>query len=201
MGFALVSLAAFSVWGFGGKWFQAHTGEAGLYGVCAFVFVSTSGLVLSPLVFGPNAFWRFYEVFIPAFLAYAVVWCASWFAFHFGLGEWLGSLLGTSAFTAILAWRFRATSGLLQTIVVLFCCHTAGYLSGGRLMYWLLGPTAAAVFPGFSKLQMGVVAKLSWGLLYGFGFGAGIGYAFNKLQCAQIDAAAPPQSVHSPPPG
>jgi hypothetical protein len=46
---------------------------------------------------------------------------------------------------------------------------------------------------------MGVAAKLSWGLLYGLGFGAGIGYAFNKLQCAEIDSAAPPQTIHLPP--
>jgi hypothetical protein len=32
------------------------------------------------------------------------------------------------------------------------------------------------------RLQISVIAKLSWGLLYGLGFGAGMGHAFSTFQ-------------------
>jgi hypothetical protein len=189
--FAIVSLAGFAVWAFGGKWFQTHLGEAGLYAACTVVFLGGSGLLLSPLVEGPGAFKRFYAVFIPAFFAYAFVWCAAWFILHFGLGEWLGSFLGTTAFAAIIGWRLRNLRGLGKAMLVLFVCHSAGYFLGGRLMHWLFGPTASAMFAGLSKYQIGVLAKLSWGLLYGLGFGAGIGYAFHMFQHPQSASVSP----------
>src|SRR5258708_3112341 len=69
IGFATVGLAAFYVWAAGGKWFQAHLGEAGLYSACALVFILGSGLLLHPLVLGSGSFLRFYTIFIPAFIA------------------------------------------------------------------------------------------------------------------------------------
>src|SRR5690348_15080462 len=114
LGFAIVSLAAFSVWAAGGKWFQTHLGEAGLYTACALVFVLSSGLLLHPLVRGPGSFPRFYIVFMPAFGAYALTWCAAWFALHFGPGEWLGSVMGTLAFATVTAWRFGTFRGFLK---------------------------------------------------------------------------------------
>ena len=191
IGFALVSLAGFSVWAFGGKWLQTHFGEAGLYSACAIVFICASGLFLASLMTGPGSLRRFYAIFIPAFLAYAVVWCAAWFVLHFGLGEWLGSLLGTSAFASIMAWRFRNTSGIGKTIVILFGCHTAGYFLGGHLMQWVAGAKGPAMFASLSKHQIGVLAKLSWGLLYGLGFGAGIGYALHQLQREDAPVSSP----------
>ena len=180
IGFGIVGLAAFSVWAFGGKWFQNHFGQAGLYTACALVFLALSGLLLHPLVPGPGSFARFYMIFIPAFLVYAIVWCAAWFVLRFGLGEWFGSLAGTAGFVAVVGWRAGKVRGLLQTILVVFGFHSAGYFSGGQLMYWLLGPGGAAMFSGLSKPGLLVVAKLAWGLLYGLGFGAGIGYAFKR---------------------
>jgi len=35
-----------------------------------------------------------------------------------------------------------------------------------------------------SKSQLGLVAKLAWGVCYGFGFGLGIGYVFDRFQQA-----------------
>jgi hypothetical protein len=38
------------------------------------------------------------------------------------------------------------------------------------------------MFSGFSRPGLLVVAKLAWGVLYGLGFGAGIGYAFHTAR-------------------
>ena len=182
IGFALVSLAAFSVWAFGGKLFRGSSGEIWLYGACTLVFVALSGVLLHPLVRGPGSLLRFYSVFIPAFLGYAVVWCIAWFALRFGPGEWLGSFLGSIAFVGVISWRMHNAAGFLKTSLVVFVLHSVGYFAGGYSMHWLLGHGGSALFSGFSKHSLGIVAKLAWGLLYGLGFGAGIGYAFHKVQ-------------------
>jgi hypothetical protein len=49
-------------------------------------------------------------------------------------------------------------------------------------MHWILGPAGSALLTGLSRTGLLVVAKLSWCLLYGLGFGAGIGYAFRTFQ-------------------
>ncbi len=182
LGFAIVSVAAFAVWAFGGKWLGKHFGEGGLYAVCASVFLALSGLILHPLVRGPGSLRRFYGIFIPAFLGYAAVWCAAWFVLHFGLGEWLGAVLGTAALVAMVNWRMDRAAGLFQTVLIVFALNAAGYFSGGQLMHWLLGTSGSAVFSGLSNSGLRVLAQLVWGLLYGLGFGAGIGYAFHAAQ-------------------
>jgi hypothetical protein len=182
IGFGIVGLAAFSIWAFGGKWFQNHLGEVGLYGACALVFVALSGLLLHPLLGGSGSLLRFYATFIPAFLAYAIVWCTAWFCLRFGPGEWLGALLGTATFVGVVSWRLHNFRGYFQTTLIVFALNSAGYFLGGKLMHWLLGPGGSTVFSGLSKPDLLVVAKLAWGLLYGLGFGAGIGYAFYASQ-------------------
>ena len=182
IGFAVVSLVGFSVWAFAGRSLYAKVGEAGLYTLCLLVFLGSSGLVLHPLARGPQSLLRFYKAFIPAFLAYAIVWCAAWFIFRFGLGEWLGSLLGSVAFVAVTSRAFGKCHGIVRTSIILFGLHSAGYFLGGKSMQWLTGPAGAGMLTGFSKVQLAAIAKLSWGLLYGLGFGAGIGYAFCTCQ-------------------
>lgn len=177
-----MSLAAFCVWALGGKWLQTHLGETGLYVACALVFLGLAGLLLHPLLPGPGSLPRFYAVFLPSFLAYAFVWCAAWFVLRFGLGEWLASLLGTTAFVTITAWRLGSCRGFLKATVVLFALHSAGYFLGGKLMQWVSGPTGSALLTGLSRHGISIAAKLSWGLLYGLGFGAGIGYVLHTLQ-------------------
>ena len=41
LGFAAVSLAAYGVWAWGGRWLHTHVGELGLYTACAIVLAST----------------------------------------------------------------------------------------------------------------------------------------------------------------
>jgi hypothetical protein len=182
-------VAAFSVWAFAGKWLQTNLGEAGLYGACAIVFVAFSGVLLHPLIRGPRSVVRFYSVFIPAFLAYAVAWCIAWFALRFGPGEWLGSLLGSAAFVAVTNWRIGNARGFIRTTLVMLALHSAGYFLGGKSMRWVLVTGGSGLFSGLSKAGLHVMAKLAWGLVYGLGFGAGIGYAFQAAQAGKAQTA------------
>jgi len=169
LGFAAVSLGAYAVWALGGQWLSAHLKEGGFYAVVAAVFLGLSGLTLHPLIQGPNSYSRFMKAFVPAFLAYTGVWCAAWFAFRFGWGEWLGSLGGCFAFALVLGGMLGNLKQACLAGLVLFVTHSAGYFLGGPLHY-RSGP------------NLHLVGILGWGLLYGLGFGAGIGYAFHTLQ-------------------
>ena len=181
IGFTVVSVAGFSAWAVAGKWFYAHGGEAGLYAVCAVVFLGLSGLLLHPLVNGPRPVLRFYKIFVPAFLAYAVVWCGFWFALHFGVGEWLGSFLGCAVFALVLARAFGNYRALPLVIIVLFLTHAAGYFAGDYAMHHFPKP-GGAWLGDLSKQNLGILAKLMWGVCYGAGFGAGLGHAFFAMQ-------------------
>jgi hypothetical protein len=181
-GFALVSLGGFAVWAFAGRWLTTRIGEGGMYGVSALVFILFSGFFLNSLLRGPGRLWRFYKAFVPAFLAYAAVWSAAWFSLGFGRGEWIGSFAGTTVFVLLVAWSLGSFRGFVLACLVLFATHSAGYFLGGELYYWTNKPAAAELFDRFSKQQIALAGRMAWGLLYGLGFGAGLGYAFYKFQ-------------------
>ena len=167
LAFALVSVAAFAVWALGEGWFaRTGLGEAGMYAGCCLVFVLLSGLVLRPALGWPGTLARFYGFFLPAFLAYAVAWCAGYFTLGMGAGEWLGSLVGCLAFTWVMAAWLRGWRTMLPSALVMFALHSVGYQAGARICYTSLHSVAS---------------ELTWGLLYGLGFGAGIGYAFAMM--------------------
>jgi hypothetical protein len=178
----VVSVGGFAVWAFGGKWFGAHAGEAGMYVAITIVFLGLAGLLMQPLMRGPKRGWQFLSVFTPAFLGYAFAWSACWFWLHFGWGEWLGSLAGSLAFTLIAARRFGYRRTPIPAALVFFAAHSLGYFIGGKMMQLLAGPVGAELFENLPKTQLGTVAKLSWGLCYGLGFGAGMGYVFHLFQ-------------------
>lgn len=180
-GFAVVSIAAFSVWAFAAPLFRGLGGELAMYAVIAAVFLAGSGLVLGPLAGGMA---RFYKAFLPAFLAYAILWCAAWFGLGGRLGEWTGAAAGCLAFACVVS-RLQGGGGRwLTAAVALFVLHSAGYFAGDWSMYDVFVPKARAVgresadFPHYMML-----AKLSWGLFYGLGFGAGIGWVFHASRC------------------
>lgn len=162
LGFAAVSLAAFSVWAFGGG---RLLGEAGLYVATAFVFLSLSGWVLHPLAGGP---FRFFRVFVPAFIAYAAAWCAAYFGLGGARGEWAGSAAGCAAFALVAGALLGAWRAVPTAAVVLFVLHSAGYFLGDALWKSL-------------RKEAPLTSMLGWGLLYGLGFGAGIGFVFHRL--------------------
>jgi len=183
--YTLVSVGGFAVWALAGRWFYTHVGEAGLYLACTVVFLGLSGWLLHPLVAGPDSLMRFYKIFIPAFLGYAFAWCVCWFLLRFGAGEWLGSFFGCAAFALVLAGAFGNYHVLPAVIAVLFVTHSAGYFTGGFTMQHL-PKSGAALLQGLSKQNVGVLAKLLWGVCYGAGFGAGIGYAFYAMQKQRV---------------
>jgi hypothetical protein len=191
LGFSIVSIAGFSVWAFGERWLHE---ELTLFTSCAAVFLGLSGLLLFRLVISPNRLWRFYKIFLPAFLLYAVAWSAAWWLLKFGLGEWLGSLLGSIMFAAVVAWGFGSHRSFVRACAVLFICHSAGYFLGAQFMQ-SIGHALNAL--GLSKPATALLGMLGWGAIYGAGFGAGIGYTFHIFQSG-TDASVTPD-LRDPP--
>lgn len=177
LGFAVVSIAAFSVWAFAAPVFRGLGGEPAMYAAIAAVFLAGAGLLLGPLAGGMA---RFYKAFLPAFLAYSILWCAAWFGLGGRLGEWTGAAAGCLAFAWIVS-RLRGGGGRwLIAAVALFVLHSAGYFAGDWSMYDIFVPKARAVGRESADFQYYMMlAKLSWGLFYGLGFGAGIGWVFH----------------------
>jgi hypothetical protein len=177
VGFALVSVAAFAVWAFGGSWFKGHGGDPAMYASVAAVFVILTGLALHPLVQGPRRLGRFYVAFVPAFLAYTAAWCAIYFKLGRGLGEWLASAGGTAAFAVVACFLLGNRRAIPRAALALFLGHSLGYFLGGPIYYGMKG-------------DLGTLGRLLWGALYGLGFGAGIGYCFFKAQAKATPSRA-----------
>ena len=200
LGFTFVSTVAFGVWAFGGSWFRWPGGEPTMYAVIALVFAGLTSFVLSPLIHGERRPGRFARVFVPAFLAYAALWSACWFALGSGLGEWLGALAGSAAFVGLAA-RFlktKAPAAVALGIAVFFAAHTAGYFAGGQAMAHFMKAARQEPQRSPARARWATVAKLSWGVCYGLGFGAGMGFAFHRLQRDPRATAPAPtlSSVH-----
>lgn len=168
-GFTLVSVAGFAPWAFFGRWFYPYVGEAGLYATCALVFIGLSGPLLHRLIIGPGSLGRFYKLFGLAFAAYSAVWIVCWL----WLGGDLGSITGLLGGTAVMGWiltrAFAAPGAILPVIAALFVLNTAGYYAGGWLEARLIGWHMRT-------------AMLLWGVCYGIGLGAGLGFAFHRCQ-------------------
>ena len=167
LGFAAVSVAAFSVWAFGGPWFDRHGGDAVMFPVVAAAFLVLSGVLLHPLAGGVG---RFYRAFVPAFIAYSAVWCAAWWLIRKRPGEWVGSIAGSAVFVLVAGAMLGSLRSWLKATLVVAATHSAGYFLGGVL------------YASLKSGGMPTLAMLGWGLLYGLGFGAGIGYAFAALR-------------------
>ena len=178
--FALVSVIAFGVWAFAGRWFR-DLGEGVLFAATAVVFVVLAGIVLAPLAPGPDRasrVSRVYRTFVPAFLVYAIVWSASWFLLRSHFGEWLASLLGSIAFVGVACSLLGDLRPFAKASVVFFVAHSIGYFAGGAVAYALFRLAQDGGLAGLSPAALAAAGKLAWGLLYGLGFGAGLGYAF-----------------------
>ena len=179
--FAVLATAAFSVWAFAGGWFRSHGGEPALYAVIAAVFIGFSGPLLHRLLPGEGGVRRFYGVFGPAFLAYAVVWSAVWFALRSKPGEWVAAFAGSATFVGVLALRLGRPVGYRHVVAAFFLFHAAGYFLGSEVMDVLVrsARTAAAAE---ERGRWMAAAMLGWGVFYGLGFGAGLGLAGTLLR-------------------
>ncbi len=180
LGFAAVSVAAYSIWAFVPR---IAGSEIGMYSLIALVFLGGAGLALNGLLHGEHRLRRFYRLFLPAFFGYALLWSVAWFLIKeppggWRLREWTGAATGT-LFFAWVAWNSLGRArGFWIAALMLFVLHTAGYFIGGKWMYGIL----AAGIDGWAKPQVAIVAKLGWGLFHGLGFGAGIGFALGWWQ-------------------
>lgn len=169
IGFTLVSIAGFAPWALAGRWFYRAIGEAGLYVVCALVFIVLSGLLLHRLIIGPGSLGRFYKLFGLAFTVYSIGWMVGWMMLRGHVGSIIGLFVGTALMGWMLARAFDAMSNAMKIIVILFVFNSLGYFIGGWLEGGLLGVNET-------------VAQLSWGVCYGIGYGAGLGLAFYYCQ-------------------
>lgn len=180
LGFAMVSVVAFSVWAYSGSLFGGLKSKLVLYSTIAAVFMLLSGFILSPLAGGLG---RFYKTFPLAFLLYSVAWCVAWFSLRGRTGEWIGAAAGCLVFTWVTFKLMGSTRGWLLTAIGVFILHTIGYFAGDWAMYdfWLAPEKVQAL----TKAKAALAGKLSWGLLYGLGFGAGIGWLYHRARQPQ----------------
>lgn len=183
IGFTLVSLGGFAPWMFAGRTFYRAVGETGLYVACAVVFVLLSGLLLHRLIIGPGSLGRFYKVFTLAFLAYAVAWTIGWMTLRGNIGSMVGLLAGTTAMGVLLAQAFAARNATWKIIAVLFVGNAVGYFVGGWAHNAVLALKELHVLGiVLDRAARVMLSKAIWGLFYGLGFGAGIGFAFHSCQ-------------------
>jgi len=177
IGFTVVSIAGFVPWAVFGRWFYRQSGEVGMYIACAALFIGLSGPLLHRLIIGAGSMSRFYKVFGLAFAVYSVGWIAGWMLLRGHPGSVAGLLAGTVAMAWVLVAAFAANGVFLKVAAVLFVSNAAGYFIGGVVEAALIR-------------QVPLAAKLSWGLFYGLGFGAGLGYAFYACQGRARDLLA-----------
>jgi len=183
MGFTLVSLGGFAPWVLAGRWFYRNVGEVGLYATCALAFIGLSGLLLHRLILGPGSLSRFYKIFSLAFVAYAVAWTIGWMTLRGVLGGIVGSLAGMAVMGTILARGFTARGATLKIIGALFVANAAGYFVGESVHNAVLAlKEGNALGLMLERSTRATLSKAAWGLFYGLGFGAGIGFALYVCQ-------------------
>lgn len=183
VGFTLLSIAGFVPWAVFGRWFYRNLGEAGLYAVCAIVFIGLSGPLLHKLILGPGSLGRFYKLFAITFTANSILWIAGWMLFRGHIGSLVGLFAGTAVMGALIGVAFDARQQALKAVAALFLLNTAGYFIGG----WIEAPVMAMKkleLLGYAvpKRTQNITAMLLWGVFYGIGFGAGLGLAFYYCQ-------------------
>jgi hypothetical protein len=143
-----------------------HLGLTGAYLTWTVLFILLGGGVLGSLVIGRWRLPKFYLLFGLAFFAYAFGWCAAYFAFGDGAGEWIGSIVGSVLMAFIFAMSFRAVKSVVTLSMVLFVANSAGYFLGSVL----------------NNSFGGKVGMLSWGAAYGLFLGAGLGVVLHLGQ-------------------
>ena len=169
IGFTVVSVAGFVPWAVFGRWFHTHGGEAVMYAACAVVFIALTSPLLHRLIIGPGSVSRFYKLFSLSFTAYSIAWIIGWMMLRGHPGSIAGLFSGTMIMACMLVAAFDALRSVVKVFLALFVFNAAGYFIGG---------VSEAMF----IKEYPLAAKLSWGLFYGIGLGAGLGLAFHLCQ-------------------
>lgn len=184
VGFTLISVAGFVPWAVFGRWFYRHVGEAGLYAVCALVFIALSAPLLHRLIIGPGSVGRFYKLFSLSFIGYSVAWIVGYMMLRGHPGSLAGLLAGNVVMGWLLGTAFdTGAATVVKVITALFALNSIGYFVGGEIEAALIRSNALA-------------AKLLWGVSYGLGLGAGLGLAFYLCQ-SRARALLIPSNVSS----
>jgi len=121
LGFCVVSIAGFVPWAFFGRALGRSVEEAGMYMVCAFVFIALGGLLLHRLILSTGSLIRFYQIFSIAFGLYSAAWIAGWMLLRGHPGSIAGLLAGTVVMGWILTRAFDAPDAFLP---VVGCCFS-----------------------------------------------------------------------------
>lgn len=169
LGFTIVSVGGFVPWVFFGHWFHQIGGDGVMYAACALTFIILSGLLLHRLIIGAGSLLRFYKLFSLSFAAYSSGWILGYMALHGYAGSTVGLLAGTVAMGLLFALAFDAMHAVLSVMAALFVCNAIGYFAG-----WPIELALMATHP--------TIAKFQWSIVYGLGFGAGLGVAFYLCQ-------------------
>ncbi|NBV20852.1 MAG: hypothetical protein EBS05_02495 [Proteobacteria bacterium] len=179
-------MAAFGVWALGGHVLGKAIGEGGLYAVCALVFIGLAGVVFGQLVIGPGGTRRIYGLFMLGFTAYSIVWTGAWFGLRGSLAaEVTGAVLGSLAMAGVLVAGFGTGRKFLRAATVLVVLNALGYFIGEVWWRWVPGEGGAHLFGTLlSREQRVLLSQLGWGILFGGGFGSGVGYVIYQCQQA-----------------
>jgi hypothetical protein len=163
--FTLVAIAGFAPWVVAGGWCHRTVGEIGLYLVCLAMFLLAALALLPGLLPDERRLQRTAVWFVPAFTAYAVLWCLCWFTFGGRAGEWAGAVAGGAVFVALSAWTLGPPRAPFITAAVFIVAHAIGYFTGD----WAHRALAAAD-------HSTVPGMFAWAVCYGLGSGAGMGW-------------------------
>jgi len=164
LGFGLVSLVVFGTVAFAEGWLFRHLGRLGSYAFWALLSALGAGTALNRLVIGAGNPVRAFLAFAVAFLIYAATWTAAYFVLRGQSGEWIGSISGSILMALFLCAVFSAWSS--RVILALLAGNLAGYFLGRIVWTSVPGPSG----------------MVGWGLIYGLGFGAGLGFALYLCQ-------------------
>jgi hypothetical protein len=175
IGGILLSVAGFLPWALAGRPLTRAFGEAGMYAVCALIFLAVSSPLLHRLLLGQKSLQRFYALFTAAFIPYSIAWTAGWMALRGHPGSAAGLILGCLAMSVVLCAWFGRWRLIFTVTLGLLVFQVPGYFAGGWA-YSTLG-TLAKTSPSLS-----ILAKLSWGVFFGWGLGAGLAIALHRLQ-------------------
>ena len=172
LGFAAASLFVFATVAFAEGWMYSHLGLLGAYLTWTVLFILLGGGVLGPLVVRRWQMPKFYLLFAGAFLAYAVGWVLAYSVLGRGVGEWIGSLLGSILMGWVLSAGFGVSDSVYKLSAILFIANSLGYFLG------------SAVNNSFGTRA----GMLLWGLLYGVFLGAGLGAVLHFAQTENAPA-------------